>query len=210
MGFRLKKATCVAAGTFNMYIVQPAWLAKVGIIPKGIAVAIASKLDEPGFRYLSNKLPFRWLVTPSRIEVETESPEADCGAKVAAVLEKLPWTPLLAIGNNALYTAPLAELEALPQEFRAGPDVPDGYQLVQRSFHFALGREERVTNLQVSITREELELSINVHTELRNRDSGAAQAAAQRFLQDRRDGESLIRHLFKAEVRHGDGDAKPM
>lgn len=209
MAFRLKKAACVMAGTFNMYIVQPAWLVKVGIIPKGIEVAIGSKLDEPGFRFFAPKLPFRWFVTPNRIEVETEIPEEDCGAKVADVLANLPWTPLVALGNNAVYTAPLSEIVLLPVEMQRAPEIPGGYELAQRSFHFGLARENRVANLQLSIALEEIELSVNVHTELRDRDSEAAQAAARRFLQDRADAESLARHLFKANIEYGHSNTEP-
>jgi len=208
VAFRLKKAACVVAGTFNMYIVQPAWLAKVQIVPEGIEVAIASKLDEPGFRFTSPKLRSQWFVTPSRIEVQSEHPEENCGAKVAAILAALPWTPLVALGNNALYSAPLSELEVLPEPFRATPQVPEHYQMVQRSSHFGLSREERLTNLQLSITREEIELSVNVHTELRDKESGFAQAAARRFFQDRADGESLMQQLFKARVQHGNSDGE--
>jgi hypothetical protein len=208
VAFRFKKATCVVAGTFNMYIVQPAWLAKVGIIPQGIEVAIGSKLDEPGFRFLSPKLSSRWFVTPGRIEVETQSPEEDCGAKVADVLQVLPWTPLVALGNNVQYTAPLSEIDALPEEMRRAPAIPDEYELMQRSFHFGLGRENRIINLQLAIAPEEIELSVNVQTELRDRDSASAQAAARRFLQDRQEAEALIRHLFKANIEYGHSDAE--
>ena len=76
MAFRLKRANCVVAGTFNMYIVQPAWLAKVGIVPKGIAVTVGSKLDEPGFREGTARLRADWLAMPSPNDV-------------VAVLEKL-------------------------------------------------------------------------------------------------------------------------
>ncbi len=113
------------------------------------------------------------------------------------------------LDNNVVYTAPVSELGALPEAFRGAPEVPDEYEVAQRSFHVGLAREGRVTNLQLSITQEELELSINVHTELRNRDSDAAQVAARRFLQDRRDGESLICQLFRAKVEHGNGNGKP-
>ncbi len=97
MAFQFTKVNCVAVGTFNMYIIQPAWLAKVGIIPKGIGVAIESKLDEPGFRFWSPKLPVRWYVTPSRIQVETQRADADCGELVASVFKSLPETPLIAL-----------------------------------------------------------------------------------------------------------------
>ena len=33
MAFRFKKAGCVVVGTFNMYIVQPPWLTKIGMFP---------------------------------------------------------------------------------------------------------------------------------------------------------------------------------
>ncbi len=209
MAFRFKKASCVVAGTFNMYIVQPPWLAKVNIIPQGVEVAISSKLDEPGFRFFAPKLPLRWFVTPSRIEVETESPQENCGDKVAAVLSNLPWTPLVALGNNAVYTAPLSAIDTLSEEMRRAPGVPEGYALAQRSFHFALSREKRVTHLQLSVTPEEIELSVNVHTELRDRDSEAAQKAARRFLEDRREAEVLAHHLFKANIEYGHSNAEP-
>lgn len=208
MSLRFKKAACVVAGTFNMYIVQPAWLTKVEIIPKGIEVAIGTKLDEPGFRFFSPKLPLRWFVTPSRIEVETESPEADCGGVIADVLAKLPWTPLIALGNNSVYVAPRSEIDTLPDELRRVPEIPGGYELAQRSFHFGLSRENRIANLQLSITSEEIELSINVNTELRNRDSDSAQAAARRFLQDRADAEDLARQLFKVNIEHGHSNSE--
>ncbi len=214
MAFRFKRSTCVVAGTFNMYIVQPAWLAKVGIIPQDTQVTIASKIDEPGFRFSSPKLPFRWFVSPSRVEVDTDSPEVDCGEKVEAVLRALPWTPLAALGNNTIYTASRAELDALPEEFQRVPETPAGYGLAQRGFHFAAQREQPVFNLQLSIKAEEVELSVNVHTELRDLDSDAAQAAAQaaarRFLLDREKAEALVGHFFRASIHHGNSNAIPV
>jgi hypothetical protein len=164
VAFRFKKATCVATGTFNMYVIQPAWLTKIGIFQKGIEVTIGTQMDEPGFRFIPFKSPFRWFVTPQRIEVETREPEADCGSQVATVLEALPWTPLVALGNNAIFTAPLDDLDGLREEFRRSPQPPEGWSMKQWSVHFSLSRDGAVTNLQLSITLEELELSVNVQT----------------------------------------------
>ena len=204
MAFSFRKSTCVVAGTFNMYIVQPAWLTRLEIIPKGIEVAIGTHLDEPGFRFFSPKMPFRWIVRPQKIEVESEAPDADCGGKVAAVLEALPWTPLVALENNTIYRAPLGDLDGLRAEYRMPPEVPAEYSLAQRSVHFGVTREGSVTNLQLSITPEELELSVNVHTELRKLKSEEAQATARRFLQDRREAESLIQKLFDVRIEYVD------
>lgn len=208
MAFKFKKATCVVAGTFNMYVIQPPWLAKLEILPKGSEVSIGTDLNEPGFRYIPTKGPFRWFVTPNRIEVETRDSEADCGIPVASVLAALPWTPLVALGNNSIYTAPLEDLGRLREEFRCSPQSPEGYSLKQRSLHFGLSRDGAVTNLQLSFTLEELELSFNVNTELRKRESADAQVAARRFLQDRRDTEFLIQKLLGLSVEYGNSDTK--
>jgi hypothetical protein len=209
VGFRFKKASCVVVGTFNMYIVQPAWLAKIGLIPEGVAVVIASKLDEPGFRYSSPKLTSRWFVTPSRIEVETESPDEDCGNLVATVLEKLPWTPLVGIGNNTVYSAGLDELDRLPALNCFNPAAPEGYELAQRSFHLGVGRGEEMFNLQLSIVKEEIEISANTHRELRDRESGSAQETARNFFGHRRESENLLRDLFQVDIDHGTTNGQP-
>jgi len=209
VAFRFKKAACVVAGTFNMYIVKPAWLSGIGIVPKGTPVVIHTNLDGPGFRFTSPKLPFSWSISPSHIEVDTESSEENCGEKVAAVLKALPHTPLVALGNNTVYSAPLSETAQLPDQFRGLPETPTGYAFAHRSFHFGLLRDARVTNLMLSITAEEVELSINVQTELRDHDTDAVQAAALRFSQDRQEAEVLVRQLFKANIEYENSNSRP-
>jgi hypothetical protein len=209
VAFRFKKASCVVAGTFNMYVVQPAWLAKIGLIPPATDMAIGSNLDEPGFRFFSSKLRSRWFVTPGRIEVETESPGEDCGRLIATVLEKLPWTPLVGIGNNAVYAADLSELERLPDLGCFQPAPPEGYEISQRSFHLAVSRGEKIFNLPLSVTGEAVELSANVHRELRDRESSVAQEAAREFFEDRREAENLLRNLFHVSIEYDAGDDHP-
>jgi hypothetical protein len=212
VAFRFNNAACVVLGTFNMYIVQPAWLAGMKIIPKEIVVTIGSKFDEPGFRFSSPKLASRWFVSPNRVVVETENPNEDCGKHLAKVLKRLPWTPLAAIGNNASYKAPLSDLPLLTKNMRNAPDLPEGFALAQRSFHFALSQGNRVFNVQLSVTPEEIQLATNVHTELANvkkETSGTAQTAAKRFLQDRTEAEALIEHFFKVRIDHANSNGKP-
>jgi hypothetical protein len=204
VAFRFKKASCVVAGTFNMYIVQPPWLAKIGLIPRGVEVAIGSKLDEPGFRFLSPKLRSSWYITPGRIEVETEAEDENCGEQVATVLSRLPWTPLAGIGNNFIYEAPPSEVERLPDLRQFDPVPPPEYEMHQRSYRLGVNRGERLFNLQLSVTRGLIELSINVHTELRDRESQVAQDAAREFLANRTEGQRLAQSLFKASIEHGD------
>ena len=76
-----------------------------------------------------------------------------------------------AIGNNTVYEAPLAELDRLPDLNRFNPQVPDGFEVAQRSFHVGIAHGDQVFNLQLSITKELVELSVNVHTELAGKDA---------------------------------------
>lgn len=200
MAFRFKRADCIAVGTFNSYIIQPAWLAKVGIIPTEIPVQIYSKLDEPGFRFTSPKLPTRWVVTPTRVQVETDDADQDCGEAVAKVLERLPWTPLVALGCNTLYQASLDELGQIPVFTALNPKAPEGFDLAQRTVHYAMKRGETVFNLQLAATEDELELSVNVHTGLRARESEYAQQSARRFFDNRKTARALITALFEVSV----------
>src|SRR5262245_44993370 len=101
MKFRFLKASCVAVGAFNVYIVQPQWLVAKNLLPRELEVVIESKMDEPGFRFYSNQLKVRWMVTPTRIVIETEDHTEDCGQVMAELLRCLPETPLVAVGNNA-------------------------------------------------------------------------------------------------------------
>ena len=196
----------MAAGTFNIYIIQPAWLAEVDIIPKGIPVEIQSKLDEPGFRFTSPKMPTRWIVTPSRIQVESDRPDDDCGGAMARVFEQLPWTPLLALGNNTIYRASLDELVHLPLFGSLKQEPPTGFEFAQKMVHYGLKRGETLFNLMLALTTDEVEVSVNAHYELQGHKGRDAQLVARRFLQDRETAEELIAELFDASVTYAKPD----
>jgi hypothetical protein len=202
VAFRFKSSVCVAVGTFNIYIVQPAWLAGRGIIPKATPIAMEAKLDEPGFRFSSTKMRSKWTVTPTRIDVSSDNPDEDCGAPVSKVLHFLQWTPIKAVGNNATYEAPLSELESLRDLLGVYPACPEGFTPRQRSFHVGLGRGDQVFNVQLSVTDKGVELATNTHTDTTNRDNELAQFAAQNFLQHRQIAEQLACDFFGVEIDH--------
>lgn len=208
MAFQFRKASCVVVGTFNMYILHPQWLAKRGIIEAGTEVLIETNLAQPGFRFRIAELKTLWIVEPNRILIESEDATVDCGTMIAHVLERLPETPLFAIGNNSIYRAEGTELHLLAPAIRNCPKIESpnaADRVVQRSFHLAVKHDEhKVTNLQVSLTDEEVELSCNVHTELRDRDDAAraGQEAARRFFEDRAAAKSLASHFFGTPTDH--------
>jgi hypothetical protein len=209
VAFRFDRASCVAVGTFNIYIVQPAWLAKREIIPKGIQVAIGSKMDEPGFRFQSPKLKSHWLVAPDRIEIVTRHPDEDCGILMGRVIESLPWTPLKGVGSNVIYKAPADDSAGIAALETFRPPTPAGFTLNQRSLHAGLKRDGHVFNIQLSALDEGLELAVNIHTEIEDRGSEQAQESARKFLDHRMLAESLISEIFGVSVEYVEPDPLP-
>lgn len=209
MPFRFHSANCIAAGTFNIYIVQPAWLADQGIVPKGEQVGIFSKLDEPGFRFSAPKMRSRWLVTPSRIEVSSKHPDEDCGALVGQVLERLKWTPLKAVGTNVSFRAPLEEQDNLKGFVGFRPAVPAGYSFEQRSLHMAVKDGGHVFNLQLSVTDEFVELAANSHTDTEKSGTELGQVAAKKHMEHRRRLEALIGEIFTLSVEYANPEPLP-
>jgi len=208
VAFRFQKASCVAVGTFNMYILHPQWLAKYEIIEPGTEVGIETNLTQPGFRF---RLPDRkatWNVTPNRLVIESPDPGFGCGDTIARILKILPETPLFALGNNFHYQAELSERDNLSASIRDFPEtdpLTEEQSVLQRTFHAGVRRSERETiNLQVALKEEGIELACNVHHELSDREnaSEAAVAAAERFFEDRAEVEALAQHFFGATIEH--------
>ncbi len=191
------KASCVAAGAFNIYIIQPQWLTQVKILGPDEELLVESNFSEPGFRFRSQKSSFQWTVSPTRIAIESTDPSEDCGEIIARILALLPHTPLKAIGNNAFYRAPLEESKetALCQ-------VPTGYEVSQRSWHTGLLKSDALYNIQKSITQENIGLHCNVHFKVEDKGSEFVQACARRFFENRSESEALLSQVFKVQIEH--------
>jgi hypothetical protein len=207
VAFRFIKANSIAVGTFNIYIIQPKWLAEIGLMKKGVKVKLATDFNRPGFRYVADELPIHWQIFPDRIMLESDDAAIDCGTMMAEILDKLPWTPLIAIGANVEFSGKTAELHRLPKSC----SLPicgevDGFEIRQRSAHLSHQRGDQNFNVQVSDTIQQAELAINVHTELKDKPqqelNRIAQDACRNFLSHRNDAVALAQKLFNVEISY--------
>lgn len=166
MAFRFSDSTAVAAGTFNVHVIHPKWLAEVGLLPDGTKVRMSSDFRRPGFELSPEGMNVKWDIKPDRLIIVSKSRQEDCGGILASVLEALPWTPLLGVGVNVEFTGLPEDIDGLPESCSL-PSCQDveGYGLRQRTMHIGLTRGPHIFNMQVS-SHEKVELSINVHTEL--------------------------------------------
>lgn len=221
VAFRFHKASCVAVGTFNMYILHPQWLVRhdvleegANLLEEGAAIGIETNLTQPGFRFRLPKGQTTLHVSPTRLVVESADSAFDCGQIVAKVLKALPETPLFALGNNAVFQAEPSELEQLAAPVRSLPrfESPSSELAVeQRTFHLGVRRQDQGTiNLQLSLKDDLIELSCNVHSNLENheRPSEPAILAASRFFLDRMESQSLVQTFFGALIPNAPHNAR--
>lgn len=200
MSFRFESANCVAVGAFNIYIVQPHWLGVKGILPPDLELEIESSFDEPGFRFRSKDLQVKWVVTPTRIVIETDRPDEDCGKIMADLLAFLPETPLKAIGNNTHFSCGRESLEVPEVPNFPSQDGLPGYDLKQRAFQFAVSSKNCVYSAQLTLTEEKAMLLTNAHGQISGNDGMKfAQNHARGFLEHRQISCDLAKHYLKVD-----------
>ncbi len=131
----LDLAQTVAVGAFNPHIVEPRWLIKQKIRREvdflGIDFMPGTDEDEEVFRFGNEE----WQVDYTRLAVTTRDFDASKKAvqAITKVLEKLPHTPVKAVGHNFHFSCTLAEWEGypVPQLGEVGSPGIGGHHLVQ-------------------------------------------------------------------------------
>lgn len=173
VAFRFKNSSAVVVGTFNIYIVQPAWLSEIGLLPNGIDGPLETDLNRPGFRFTPKGSHTLWNVRPDRLVLETTSRDDDCGAPLVSVLDALRWTPLQGIGANIALEGEAEVLKNLRCKLPECEPPPHGFELGQRTLHVAMTRGKQSFNVQLSFNppsekneQERATLMLNVHTDI--------------------------------------------
>ena len=209
--FTFSKASCVAVGTFNIYIVQPPFLKEANCVEvEEETWEVETDLSQPGFRYEFPQLHLKCAVRPDRFFVESENITVDCGSVVHNVIKALKWTPLTAIGINASFTLKnkdeIREIER--NHFPTLPEV-DGAAIKHRMVHVSVVKDEQRYNLQLGVKDEVAEFAMNSHSQLE--DSGGRKQAwdmavelTQRFFTHRSIGTKLATSLFGIRFDHVD------
>lgn len=201
----------MVVGTFNITIIQPKWLVESEIISSDSNFHLQFDVQSPGIRF---KLPDlndqAWNVRPDRLSVSSTEPGTDCGKPISEVLERLPWTPILAVGCNVNLACPIKEFPNLDilkscsiifDEEKLSQD----YSFKQRSWHFGVQREGVVFNVQISETNEEIELLLNVNTDTKVNQSikkanDSARNACANFLDYTKEATTLAQEILSKDL----------
>ena len=203
--FEFTQSNCVVAGTFNIYIIQPHWLSEIGVVPAGAKISLQADMRSPGFKF---KLPddndLLWSIRPDRLSVQSDRFAVDCGKPISKVLEQLPWTPVLAVGCNATFTASLDQFDKISRFFPSEL-IADDYSFAQKTYHRGIQRDGLVFNIQLSVTHDSIDLSLNTHTDAKKdrviRDANQiAQESCKSFGAQRDEAIQLAKSLLNVEI----------
>jgi hypothetical protein len=198
MAFNFLRSASVAIGSFNIYIIQPKWLGSKGFVKEGTDLTIETTLDEPGLRISANGYPFRWVVTPSKIAIETKDEAADCGKVMASLLRYLPETPLTAVANHTVYSSPTDKTVPQPPAFPCVAPM-EGYDVTESAYLIAVRSPSDSYNLLIQYNATgQAELLVSSYCPIRS-DEGSRLAAShvERFQEHKRTGLVLAKHHFE-------------
>ncbi len=184
-----QSANVIVIGTFNIHILNPAWLQKVGAIAAtDAAPSVQVDFSRPGFRIIDAETHITWKIEPFRLVAETDKGDVDCGTRLAHVLRGLPETPVSAIGANFVFK--ISDKTGIPPVLDSFPSVPGYDTKSQSAIVQVAGDHGRQIALQFGQKEGVYESSGNVET--RGSEATELAEAAVRFEDDR----NLVRDLL--------------
>jgi hypothetical protein len=199
VALKIELAQTVALGPFNPYIISPPWLAKMKLLPEGEANILLKLFGEGGsFSFQDTE----WEVSQRRLVISSLS--QDCGELLAGVLERLPHTPVHAVGHNFHYSGSAADWGGSPSPLLGGKgrrELGEISPVEQTRWAGLFLRRDARVEVTVAQAEEQVTVLINYHRQTKPDDINAAIAAARTFQDDRGDASELLRRLVGQEVR---------
>ncbi|WP_437187627.1 hypothetical protein SH668x_001032 [Planctomicrobium sp. SH668] len=190
--------TCVVVGTFNIYIFQPEWLAEVLELKAGTHFEIETDLSRPGFKLSSKDFDCNWIVRPGRLQLEGVRPNPQLGDTLAKVIQKLPETPLYAIGKNfSFQVSDTSGLRTEIDDFLNFPNFPQGnvtrtlsglsVEIGRQTYNFVLMKKPNGG----------MEIAVNIHADAAGLSHAEIIKELKQFNSDRERALEIVDNLWK-------------
>ncbi|MGC1274883.1 MAG: hypothetical protein WBC44_14350 [Planctomycetaceae bacterium] len=206
--FRFVQSDFVAAGTFNIYVLQPDWFTELGLFISGPKVRLHADLSRPGYRFSQQDSEVEWTITPEKVVAASRARHENCGAAIGKVIETLEWTPLIAVGGNVMLRADETDRDSIPFQLFV-PDLSPDFTWKNSSSVVTVTRGGR--DFRIALTRDGdgCQITANIHTDLsrflgREQKLAAARNACESFLSDQRTAFSLIEQFYGVGIENDD------
>lgn len=162
-----KSANCVVVGAFNIFIFSPDWIADLFDLGDPDGISLDVDLNSPGYKMSSGLLPFQWFVRPDRLGFECLGAESRFCDYAVRILERLPETPVRAVGHNFTYT--IAK-KSLSPETRSHLDAislkAEGLDKIGSTIRWKAFDVRFSVELIVQPQKEEVTTVVNVHADV--------------------------------------------
>lgn len=200
MSVQITHVSTVVRGRFNPYIITPQWLNEQGIITdqaKQMDYAISP--GDLGLRFEMGR--FTWQVNSTALAADS-APDQNPGHVVILVLERLPHTPITALGHNFHFECLRSDWAApLPTLGDRGFDQFN-QQMPLRSLDWHAvftPATDKLLGIKITQDRQLVKIHINHHYEVRG--AALASECAQRFLSDFDESKQLLESVFGVNAR---------
>lgn len=200
MPFTLHRSNSIAVGSFNIYVFQPIFIGQIAGVPEGTRFDMEADFSRPGFKATFADSALEFYVRPDRVMIETVTGGTDCGAVLSRVLDRLPWTPIEALGHNFVFWSNRSECDGMLENASFPFFSSEDEGKVHRTWHAAINIGSVVYNLQVSQQPDKCELSANAHLPSKNLGRDARDLFSKRFLETRQEAIDLLRTHFRATI----------
>lgn len=200
MASTLFQVDTVVLGRFNPHIITPEWLKREGILDTDFGEVLAVMTGkEVAFEFKTGQ--YRWHVDYGRLVIASEAATADPASLAARVIERLPHTPLTALGNNFHYRSPANRWSGgLPTLGKLGFAMLGAQgRVLQVTWGFKIECQPgKLIGLTTEQTEETVQVHVNFHNEVADKEQ--AIAAANRFAEDKKAGQLLLSETIGESV----------
>ena len=200
MPLKVQSRDMVVVGRFNPHIINPEWLRREEICEsRNVNVEFGFNLDERRgiFQFVIGD--FRWQVTDSRLLISSR--DENPSEMAAKVLEKLPHTPITAVGHNCLYRSESTEGMRLPQigeldaaTLTAGHD----WKVSQLTWSCVLQLVKATFSMKVVKLVDAVEVTTNVHRDAT--DVGQVIEISKGFVDDMESSKKMITSILGVTI----------
>lgn len=196
MPLQLESSNVFIRGNFNPYIFSPEWLTSQGVWEEQeVHLALGATLGD-GIQFRSVNSDIEWSVSSSSLIIATLG---DAGTLAASVMEKLPHTPVQAVGCNFVFALASWDSDLVPKLGASSLlDLPSKYhaELVKWTGVFHL--DEQRVDMAVACGNEGITVSFNHHRSVGTAEE--AGAAAKRFLDNKALSVEMIGEILRETV----------
>ena len=190
----------IIAGNWNKYILNPGWIAKEVFEEAKIQVEFAINMGLPP-RYTSTETAIRFIPADDRIILLALKPTEESLGKMESLaiklLDKLPYTPITALGINFGFTEKTENTELLKLFNFVDTDKLSDFKCIINSSNLIRRMivEDRVLNLRITHSGKDIDFDFNFNYDVTSPNE-AKTKLTNKVVENKKIAETLLKSVY--------------